>query len=182
VYSFFMPHDFPKLISLCGGPAAFADRLAYGIDHKLIDFSNEPSFLTLRAFTYAGRPDLTSYYVHKALRLYTLDGPPGDDDSGSMGSWYVLSAIGLFPNAGTDIYLINAPLFPRAQLKVPHGIFEIQTRRATEDSIYIQSASLNGQPLDRAWLRYNEIMRGGKLEIDLVPKPSAWGQKILPPQ
>jgi predicted alpha-1,2-mannosidase len=182
VYSFFMPHDFPKLISLCGGPAAFAERLVYGIDHNLIDFTNEPSFLTLRAFTYAGRPDLTSYYVHKALRLYTLDGPPGDDDSGSMGSWYVLSAIGLFPNAGTDLYLINAPLFPRVQLKVPHGIFEIQTRRPTEDSIYIQSASLNGQPLDRAWLRYDEIIRGGKLEVDLGPAPSAWGQKILPPQ
>lgn len=182
VYSFFTPHDFPMLITLCGGPVAFADRLAYGIDHNLIDFANEPSFMTLRAFTYAGRSDLTSYYVHKALRLFTLDGPPGDDDSGSMGSWYVLSAIGLFPNAGTDIYLINTPLFSEAKLKVPNGIFEIEARRATADSIYIQSASLNGQPLDRAWLRYDEIIRGGKLELDVGPQPSGWGQKRLPPQ
>lgn len=181
VYSFFTPHDFPKLIELCGGPAAFVERLVYGIEHNLIDYANEPSFLTLRAFTYAGRPDLASYYVHKALRLYTLDGPPGDDDSGSMGSWYVLSAIGLFPNAGTDLYLINAPLFATVKMKVPQGLFEIRTRRATEESLYIQSASLNGRPLDRAWLRYDEIVRGGTLEIELGPTPSAWGQKHLPP-
>jgi predicted alpha-1,2-mannosidase len=181
IYSFFTPHDFPKLIELCGGPAAFVERLAYGIDHNLIDFANEPSFLTLRAFSYAGRPDLTSYYVHKALALFTLDGPPGDDDSGAMGSWYVLSAIGLFPNAGTDIYLLNAPLFANATLKVPNGIFKIEAPKAAADHIYIQSAALNGKPLNRAWLRFEEIIRGGTLELELGPAPSAWGQDILPP-
>jgi predicted alpha-1,2-mannosidase len=181
IYSFFTPHDFPKLIDLCGGPAAFADRLAYGIDHKLIDFANEPSFLTLRAFTYAGRPDLTSYYVHKAFDLFTLDGPPGDDDSGAMGSWYVLSAIGLFPNAGTDIYLINTPLFPKAELTVPHGVFTIEAPKAAQDAIYIQSARLNGKPLHRAWLWHDEIIQGGTLELELGSAPSDWGKEILPP-
>ncbi|CAG8794625.1 23115_t:CDS:2, partial [Dentiscutata erythropus] len=34
-----------------------------------------------------------------------------NDDSGAMGSWYAFNALGLFPIAGTDIYLINSPQF-----------------------------------------------------------------------
>jgi predicted alpha-1,2-mannosidase len=182
IYSFFMPHDFYTLIKFCGGPDEFVRRLTYGLDNKLIHFDNEPSFLTLRAFIYAGRPDLTSFYVRKAMEHYTLDGPPGDDDSGAMGSWFVLSAVGLFPNAGTDIYFINAPLFANTKTKVQGGIFEIKTNMATADSLYIQSATLNGKPLNRAWLQYKEIIQGGKLELNLGQSPSNWGKEILPPK
>jgi predicted alpha-1,2-mannosidase len=178
IYSFFMPHDFPALIKLCGGPESFVKRLTYGLDNKLIHFDNEPSFMTLRAFTYAGRPDLTSYYVRKTMEHYTLDGPPGDDDSGAMGSWFVLSAIGLFPNAGTDVYLINAPLFRNIKLNVQHGVFEIKTNAQTADSIYIQSAKLNGRPLNRAWLRHRDIIKGGKLELNLGKSPSSGAEKF----
>ena len=39
-----------------------------------------------------------------------------------------------------------------------------------------QSASLNGKPLNRAWLRYDEIISGGKLELEMSSNPNrSWG-------
>lgn len=79
-----------------------------------------------------------------------------------MGSWYVLSALGLFPNAGQDVWLINAPLFPRSVVRLDDGkTLVIIAERLSEENAYIQSASLNGEPLARAWVRDAEI-RGGR--------------------
>ncbi|MBM3880630.1 MAG: glycoside hydrolase family 92 protein [Verrucomicrobia bacterium] len=65
-------------------------------------------------FNGAGRPDLTQKWVrwileHKYANRY--DGLEGNDDGGTLSAWYVLSALGLYPVAGSDLYQLGAPLF-----------------------------------------------------------------------
>ena len=42
--------------------------------------------------------------------------------------------------------------------------------------MYIQSATLNGFPLDRYWFDHADLVKGGTLELDLGPEPNkSWG-------
>jgi putative alpha-1,2-mannosidase len=46
---------------------------------------------------------------------------------------------------------------------------------------YVQSATLNGKPLDATHLSAAAVHRGGRLHLQLGPEPSAWGRNIRPP-
>jgi predicted alpha-1,2-mannosidase len=176
VYSYFMPHNFKRLIELCGGKKKYAERLEHALKNNLIDYSNEPSFMTIRSFIDAGRPDLCSYWVGENMKKYTLKAYPGDDDSGAMSSWYVFSALGFFPNAGTDTYYLNAPLFPAAEISLPEGkVLRIIADNSGDGNIYIQSATLNGKALKKATITHKDIISGGTLKFVLSNKPNKWG-------
>ncbi len=72
------------------------------------------------AYHYAGRPDRTAEVVHAALTWQFgtgRGGLPGNDDSGGLSSWYVWASLGLFPIAGQNLFLVNAPAFERAALR-----------------------------------------------------------------
>lgn len=92
------------------------------------------------------------------------------------------AAIGLFPNAGQDYYYLTPPEFARVEIRLEADRrFVIETTRPKARARYIQSATLNGMPLDRAWLRHAEIVAGGTLALNLSPKPSSWGSAQRPP-
>jgi putative alpha-1,2-mannosidase len=180
-YSYFVPHQFDKLVELMGGPEKYAERLQFALKDQLVDLSNEPSFLTPFSFIYAGRPDLAAYWVSQNLKEYTVDGFPGDEDSGAMGSWYVFAAMGFFPNAGQDIYLISGPVFPKVTLTRENGKqIIIEADYVSKENKYVQSAMLNGKPLNRAWIKHEEIANGALLQFKMGNKPSGWGTGNLP--
>jgi len=78
-YSYFVPHQLDKLVYLSGGNDKFAAKLDYGFKNSLIEYDNEPAFLAVQAFHYAGRPDLASYWVRKLMTTkYSLKGYPGN--------------------------------------------------------------------------------------------------------
>jgi putative alpha-1,2-mannosidase len=46
-------------------------------------------------------------------------------------------------------------------------------------NIYIQSASLNGESIDRSWIDHSEIMNGGTLEFVMGAKPNKeWASSL----
>jgi predicted alpha-1,2-mannosidase len=181
-YSLFGPHDFARLIQLCGGPDRFAARVDHAFTAGLVELANEPSFMAARAFNYAGRPDRNAFWTHKVMaELYSLDGGyPGNDDSGAMGSWYVFSALGFFPNAGQGVYLVNGPFCRRIELTLGNGkSLTIEAANVSQENIYVQSMKLNGNPWAKNWFSYSNIKDGAQLEFVMGPKPSNWG--TLPP-
>lgn len=97
-----------------------------------------------------------------------------DDDAGTMSSWFVMLSIGLSPaNIGSPIYYLSAPIFETAKLNWENGkSFHIKVRNYNKDHFYIQSARLNGQPLFRNWLSYEEISNGGTLIIETGALPN----------
>jgi putative alpha-1,2-mannosidase len=149
------------------------------------DVSNEPGFLSPYLYIWAGRQDKTGERVRQILHdsyHATPTGVPGNDDSGAMGSWYIFSAMGIFPNAGQDVYVIGSPVFAQATIHLAEGkTFVVEADGTSSENKYVQSATLNGQPLDRAWLRHSEIVSGGRLILTMGSKASHWPQGPPPP-
>lgn len=168
-YNYYVPHDFDTLIGLMGGKEEFVKRLEYAFENKLAQYDNEPGFLISRAFVHAGRPDLSSKWVHHIMdKGFDLTGYPGNEDTGSMGSWYVFNALGLCPNAGQDFYYLNAPAVSHAAIKLEGGKELIIKANASPENVYIASCKLNGKPVNGAILRHSDIADGGILEFELT--------------
>ena len=90
--------------------------------------------------------------------------------------------MGLFPNAGQSYYLLNTPYFDSLTLHQENGEdFTISAQGLSEDNQRIQSATLNGRELDRAWLEHAEIVAGGELVFRMGATASNWGTVNLPP-
>jgi predicted alpha-1,2-mannosidase len=206
IYTYFVPHDIPGLIEAIGGRDAFVKKLdrqfelaapkRYVTPHgkhaeEWVDYENQPSCHMAHLFTYAGAPWRTQYWVRRVKEEAYGDVTPfggynGDEDQGQMGGIGVLMAMGLFDvtgGAGTEPrYEITSPLFDRIAVTLDSryysgGTFTITTRGNGPGNIYIQSAALNGRPLnDRFWITHQELTAGGALEITLGPQPNTrWG-------
>jgi predicted alpha-1,2-mannosidase len=155
---------------------------------------NEPCHHIPYLYALAGAQYKTAQRVRQIqLTCYdnTPDGLCGNDDCGQISAWYVWSAIGLYPvNPAGGIYVIGAPLVQKAVMHLDpkyfpgakDGKFTISvhsnTRYAPSSNMdnYIQSAKLNGEPLNRPWLTQAEIAAGGTLELEMGVLPNkAWG-------
>jgi putative alpha-1,2-mannosidase len=105
----------------------------------------------------------------------------GNDDSGGMSSWYVWSALGIFPVAGQDVFLIGTPLFNRAEVQFgPEQAFTIKTSGGGSESPYVATVLLNGKPLGQPFLQWKDLCLGGTLSVEMTPTPSVWTKERPP--
>lgn len=179
-YSLSIPHDVPGLIELCGGPEAFRKRLDTFFDQGFYNVNNEPSFLTPCLYHWIGRPDLTGERVRQIITDNFNDTPlglPGNDDSGAMSSWLAFHYMGLYPNAGTDYYLLHAPLLPETTIHLSNGKdFTIRAPKLSEKRCHVKSIRLNGTVYPYSTITHQQLMQGGVLEFEMSEQPSNWGQ------
>lgn len=176
-YSVYMPHDIDRLIELCGGAEAFAERLNFGFENKKINFSNEPGFLCQKAFCHAGRPDLASYWGHFILKKpYMRRGYPGNDDTGAMGSWYVFTAMGLFPCAGQDFYYLSAPQNTKTVVRMGGGKTLTIIADAAPEKVYVKSCKVNGKEWNSSIIKHSDIKDGATIEFELSDTPTDWAK------
>lgn len=185
-YSLFVPQDVAGLIQKSGSRERFIARLDAFFDVPgRYDVGNEPGFLSPYLYIWAGRQDKTAERVRKiiAKNFHTgREGLPGNDDSGAMSSWYAFSAMGIFPNAGQDVYLIGSPTIPEVTLHLANGkTFVIEAKNVSVENQYVVAASLNGRPLNRAWFRHEDILWGGRLVLTMAAKPGQWPTGEAPP-
>lgn len=178
------------LIASLGGPTDFVRRLDYLHDKKITYIGNEPSFLTVFQYHYAGRPGKSTSRAHFYIPKYfnpTPAGLPGNDDSGAMGSFVAMSMMGLFPNPGQSVYLITAPYFESVRIRSPvtGKVASVRTEGFDPDytNIYIQSATLDGSDYRKNWVGHDFFTEGRELVLKLGPKESDWGtgEEDLPP-
>ena len=201
VYRWDVQQDIPGLITLMGGPDAFVKKLdetfatplgrskyefyAMLPDHTgnvgQFSMANEPSLHIPYLYDYAGAPWKTQKRIRQLLRTWFRDdlmGVPGDEDGGGMTSFVVWSCLGLYPvTPGSAEYAIGSPVFPEAKAHLPGGkTFEIVAQGASEDNKYIQSATLDGEPLKRPFLSHDQVVQGGKLVFVMGDQPNKeWG-------
>jgi hypothetical protein len=88
-----------------------------------------------------------------------------------MSAWYILSSLGIYPACpGSGEYQLVAPLFKEAVIKLGNGkTLTIQADHPEHP--YIADVRLNGAPVERNFLRYEEIMEGGTLSFTLSATP-----------
>jgi predicted alpha-1,2-mannosidase len=201
IYTFHVQHDVAGLIHLLGGRDAFNAKLdqlfveQYGTSKfqflgqfpdatglvGLYAQGNEPSFHIPYLYDFSGQPWKTQRRVRQLMDVWYGDGPlgiPGDDDGGATSSWYVLSAIGFYPVCpGSPVYEIGSPIFSRSTVRLGNGKeFKVIANHVSARNKYIQSAVLNGKPLNRPWFAHADIANGGTLVLEMGDRPNkAWG-------
>lgn len=201
-YTWSVQHDVEGLVQALGGRDDFAARLdsfllapsVYrrgGYDkviHEMREMAaagtgqyahgNQPSHHVLYLYNHAGRPWRTQALVrHVVDVLYRAapDGLPGDEDTGSLSSWYVFSALGLYPLCpGKPTYELGAPRFERATLRLPGGSTLVIDGggAGAPENVYVQSVHLDGEPLRTPQVEHGDIADGGTLSFEMGPRPN----------
>ena len=139
---------------------------------------NEPSHHLPYLYMYAAEPWHTQARLTQIMQSQykpTPDGLVGNDDLGQMSAWYIFTALGFYPVApGSNQYVLGRPFVQRAVLHLPNGhTFTVVADGLSDANGYVQSVTLNGKPLDRTYLRHEEIMAGGELRFGMSSKADA---------
>ena len=197
-YNFFVLHNVPGLIAKLGGDDKFTARLDEMFDTTekipnlamipdvtgiigMYSHGNEPDHHVSYLYNYAGQPWKTQTRVRQiasALYTNTPGGICGNDDCGQTSAWYVFTALGFYPvDPASGTYILGSPLFDKITLKLDSHFakgrsFTVIAKNNSAQNPYIQSATLNGQPLTRSWISHAEITAGGKLVLTMGPTPN----------
>ena len=196
-YTWSVFHDPQGLIDLMGGeeefvemldsvfivPPVFDDSYYGGTIHEIREMTvmnmgnyahgNQPIQHMIYMYDYARQPWKAQQRLREVMdRFYsaTPDGYCGDEDNGQTSAWYVFSALGFYPVCpATDQYIMGAPLFKKAVIHFENGkTFEI----SAPENIYIDDMKLNGKRYTRNYLTHGDLMRGGRMDLDMSAEPN----------
>jgi putative alpha-1,2-mannosidase len=188
VYTYFVPHDLPGLARLLG-TENLSRRLEQGFAEGYVDLSNQPNLQAPFLFNYLGKPWLTQKFSRLVAKDFYSTSPyfgwKGEEDEGQLSALYVLFAMGLFEMDGgcsvEPAYDISSPVFDSVILHLNPDYFSgrtftIEAHNNSDRNIYIQKAELNGKPLQRPFLPWAAIRKGGTLRLMMGASPNtAWG-------
>lgn len=191
-YYWSVAHDVDGLIELTGGEARFAERLDSMFTYETADKSklpifstgmigqyahgNEPGHHVIYLYNRVKQPWKTQQYAAQVMHtLYknTPDGICGNEDCGQMSSWYVFSAMGFYPvDPISGQYEIGSPIFPEVKMYLANGkTFVARAENVSDENIYIQSVSVNGQPYNKSYITHEMIMQGDTIHFVMGNKP-----------
>ena len=184
-YFWMVPYDLETLIDTIGGKKAASQRLDSlfvrldaGYDDHYYAAGNEPDFQVPWIYNWTERPYKTSETVHRILNeMYTSqpNGLPGNDDCGSMGSWYVFASIGLYPMIpGVAGFSVSTPYFKNITLHLPKGKLTMEGGNMSKP--YIHSMEINGKKVKKTWIDWTEIQNGAFIKYKTSEKANIkWG-------
>lgn len=193
-YSWYEPQDIGGLIHELGGDAGLVSKLDQVFDAKInpkvfanledvtgligwYAHGNEPSHHIAYLYDYAGEPWKTQQRLAQIMNSQyapTPTGLVGNDDLGQMSAWYIFTALGFYPVApASNEYVIGRPFVRRATLHLPNGRqFTVIADNLDDAHPYVGAVSLNGRPLNRSYIRQDEIMSGGVLRFVMQAEPN----------
>lgn len=200
-YTWSVFQDVQGLIGLMGGEEAFVAKLDevfsmppdfddtyYGFTiHEIREMQivnmgnyahgNQPIQHMIYLYNHGRQPWKAQQRVREVMEKLYAPGPDGycgDEDNGQTSAWYVFSALGFYPvTPATTQYVIGSPLFDRLSLKLEDGTeFVIEAVNNQPDNVYIQSATLNGEPWGKSWIDHRDIQKGGKLVFVMGDQPN----------
>ncbi len=195
-YGFFVPQDVNGHIDLMGGWNAYEAKLdaLFNAPSNLTGreqpditgligqyaHGNEPSHNTVYMYNFVGQPTKTQKYVKQVMDdFYTdrRDGYSGNEDCGQMSAWAVFSAMGFYPaTPASGYYVLGVPRFERTRLTFENGKhFEVVAKNLNNKNCFVKSVKLNGQPLERSFITFEEVYNGGTLEFTMTDQSnSTW--------
>jgi predicted alpha-1,2-mannosidase len=187
---FFTPaqYDVNGLIELLGGQQQFTQKLDeffitksqnpnkfLGQEAMIGQYAhgNEPSHHIIYLYGYSQQPKTGQRYIHQVVNEFhnnTPDGMIGNDDCGQMSAWYILSSLGFYPvNPANGTFVLGSPQVKKAVLNIPnHRRFVIKAKHISTENIYQEDPTLNHKLLQRNFIRYDEIIQGGRLRFQMT--------------
>jgi len=207
-YSFVIPHDVSRMITLMGGPSLFESRLDYifqpntsGVDlgvnglgiTTINNVANEPDFQTPYLYNYLNaqwKSVQRSRQLANDFYFNTSAGIPGNSDAGALNCWLVWQMLGLYPVVTTPVYLLESPWFADVNVSV-NGNSTLRIRAEGLDdgegreAYYVQSVRINGLEWDKNWFEHEDaggiMSRGGEILFRLGSEKKGWESGEVPP-
>jgi predicted alpha-1,2-mannosidase len=201
--TFFVPQDVPALAEAIG-KNRFIERLEWGFvesdktryngkndqywNYPVIQ-GNQQSMHFAWLFNWVGKPWLTQKWSRAIMDRYYGYGISnaylGDEDQGQMSAWFIMASLGLFQTDGgcraEPIYEIGSPIFEKVTIDLGERFgrgktFTIEAKNSSRLNKYVQSAKLNGEVLQDFKFPACELLKGGKLELEMGAEPNeSWG-------
>jgi len=193
-YTWYVPQDTAGLIRAMGGNKRFVAKLDTLFDSKVdpkqfanveditglignYAHGNEPSHHIGYLYVYAGQPWRTQERLKQIVTTQYQPVPgglSGNDDLGQMSAWLIFTSLGFYPvTPGSGEYVIGRPFVDHAVLHLPNGkTFSIVAEHLSDTNGYVGAVRLNGQPLSRAFIRHEEILKGGELRFTMQAQPN----------
>lgn len=201
--TYFVPQDVPALADAIG-KERFIERLNWGFTESdktrfnglndqywnyPVMQGNQQSMHFAFLFNWVGKPWLTQKWSRAIMdRYYGLgvsNAYLGDEDQGQMSGWFVMTSLGLFQTDGgcstEPVYEIASPLYEKVEIYLGKQFgrgekFVIEAKNASRLNKYVQSAKLNGKALQDFKFPAGELLKGGKLELEMGAEPNKnWG-------
>ena len=126
VYQWLVPFDLGGLIQAIGGDKVASQRLAAVFSQPDnsggLEMANEPGFAMPWTYLWLDEPGKAAATIRRFQETFadTPAGLPGDDDLGATSSWYVWSALGLYPLIpGVPGYAVTPASFPAVTIRAP---------------------------------------------------------------
>ncbi|MFI1995493.1 GH92 family glycosyl hydrolase [Actinoplanes sp. NPDC020271] len=185
-YGWMVPQNLSTLIARRGGVAAATaqlDTLMAQLDAGAYTqtgnyLSNQVAFNTPWVYNWLQRPASTSDVLHRAVsEMYdtTPSGLPGNDDQGSLSSWYVFAQLGFYPAIyGTGDLVISGPMFSKVKIDPIGGGHSIKIK-TKGNGRYVASLRVNGHGQTASWLDASFARHGGTLDFTMSDTPGTWG-------
>ncbi len=180
-YLWLAPQDLDGLAETLGGRDMALARLTEFFEESYVERrgaappqwywqGNEPDIHAPYLFALWGDRARTARAASWARTVHYGLGPrglPGNDDSGTMSAWYVFSALGVFPIAGTEDFVLGTPLFNRAVVHLAGGDLVIEAPNASEAAIYPERIVFEREEVTGPTLTHAQVAAGGTLAFDL---------------
>lgn len=185
-WRFYVPHD-PVGLAQAVGEERFAEALAtYFSESEMGDGSIGRNILPDSYYWHGNQPPLHTVYMFHAVGDYdalagwverirtahydgTPAGLPGNDDGGTLSSWYLFSAIGFFPIAGDPRYALGTPLFTRVEIALEGGgTLEVLAPGAKPGVRGVEGAQQGGEAIQGGYILHQELI-SAPLEFEMKP-------------
>ena len=191
-YVWMVNFNLKGLIDKMGGDETAAARFEKfftdvnaGVKADTAFMGNEPCEETPWVGDFAGCPSQTQAIVRRIqTELFTSlpSGIPGNDDAGALSSWYVFSALGIYPEIpGVPGFVVGSPLFSKAMIRRDDGTTIQIIGKGAPDNYYVNALTVNGKEWNSLWIPWSELSQGGILDFSLADQPSDWGKNSPPP-
>lgn len=188
--SFYAPHDMPGLVKLYGGKKAFESKLdslftlPWNPEHIARNISgflgqychgNQPDHEAPFSYYFINKPEKSQKVIDTLLKDFYGVGEyglalSGMDDAGEMSSWYVFSALGLYPLSVADNeFLVTIPIFDAVKWKLNNGkelLIKTDGNSRNVKDVYINSVKSKSY-----FIPYHLFEVGGIIDIKTTYLP-----------
>ncbi|MBA3391000.1 MAG: glycoside hydrolase family 92 protein [Deltaproteobacteria bacterium] len=151
-----------------------ADESAANFPRPYYWHGNEPDLNAVFVFAQLGRPDLTHEWVRWIEDTMYSDQPEGlagNDDGGTLGAWYVLATLGVYPIPGSDRWILGAPRFPQARITIGGRELTIVADGLSDRAIYVRAVELDGVAVAGPELTHAQLAGASTLRFVMATSP-----------
>jgi len=150
--------------------------------------SNEPAEHMQSMWLFTDKPEEAARYTRMGMQqaggsIQVGRGMMGEEDNGSMASWWVWAYIGLYPlDQGSGTVVLGSPRFKKVTFNLDDGrSFTFLAPNAGPQNCYVNGIKFNGEPYNKLYFTQDMFADDNVFEFDMGAEPSGWARTAEPP-